>query len=98
MPLTVAVPVAVPVKVTEQLPDARPQLAALREPPVVPADNVKVTVPVGMFDGVVVSETVAVQVDAWLITTGLPQLTAVDVVSKACFVTLTVETGLLLVR
>ena len=96
--MTVAVPVAVPVKVTEQLPDVRPQLAALREPPVVPADNVKVTVPVGVFDGVVMSETAAVQVDAWLITTGLLQLTAVDVLSFAVCVTLTVDAGLLLAR
>ena len=96
--MTVAVPVAVPVKVTEQLPDVRPQLAALREPPVVPADNVKVTVPVGVFDGVVMSETVAVQVDAWLITTGLLQLTAVDVLSFTGCVTLTVDAGLLLAR
>ena len=57
-------PPVVPVKVTEQVvtPDAveRVQVSELREPPVVPADRVKVTVPVGEFDGVVVSGTVAV--------------------------------------
>jgi hypothetical protein len=36
------------------------QVALLKEPPVVPAVNVKVTVPVGVFAGVVVSTTVAV--------------------------------------
>jgi hypothetical protein len=78
--VTVAVPVAVPVKVTEQLPAVNPQLAALNDPPVVPADSVKVTVPVGVLAGVVVSVTVTVQVDTWLITTvpGL-QTTAVVV-------------------
>ncbi len=36
---------------------------ALRDPPVVPALRVNVTVPVGTFDPVVVSATVAVQVE-----------------------------------
>ena len=64
-------PVAVPVKVTEQLPAVRPQLRALRDPPVVPADKVKVTVPMGVtgVPAAEVSVTVAVQVEAWLITT-----------------------------
>ena len=67
MPATVAVPTAVPVKVTEQLPAVNPQLRALSEPPVVPADNVNVTVPVGVIGvpAAEVSVTVAVQVDAW---------------------------------
>ena len=84
MPDTVAVPTAVPVKVTEQLPAVNPQLRALRDPPVVPADNVNVTVPVGVLEGVVVSATVAVHVEAWLITT-VPgeQTTLVVVVSFA---------------
>ena len=71
VPVTVAVPVAVPVKVTKQLPADNVQLAALKEPPVVPADNVKVTVPVGVIavPAVEVSVTVAVHVEAWLITT-----------------------------
>ncbi len=51
----------VPVKVTKQLPDgSNVHVTELREPPVVPAVNVKVTVPVGMLEAVVVSLTVAV--------------------------------------
>jgi len=38
-------PAVVPVNVTEQLPDESVQLGALNVPPVVPAVNVKVTVP-----------------------------------------------------
>ena len=83
--MTVAVPAPVlPWKVTAQLPDTRGQLAALRTPPVVPADNVKVTVPVGVREGVVVSETVAVQVEVAPIAIlfGL-QTTPVEVLSNA---------------
>ena len=48
--MTVAVPAAVlPWKFTEQLPADRMQLVALNVPPVVPADRVKVTVPVGVI-------------------------------------------------
>ncbi len=47
--MTVAVPAPVlPWKVTEQLPAANVQLAALKTPPVVPADNVKATEPVAV--------------------------------------------------
>jgi len=57
-------PAVVPVKVTEQLvtPDAvdKVHVSEIREPPVLPAVNVNVTVPVGELDGVVVSATVAV--------------------------------------
>ncbi len=74
-----AVPVAVAVKVTEQLPDTRAHVVELNEPagPV----SVNVTVPVGviMVPGEV-SLTVAVQDDAWFTTTGLVQTTAVEVV------------------
>ena len=71
MPATVAVPVAVPVNVTEQLPAVSPQLRALRLPPVVPADRVKVTVPVGVIavPAAEVSVTVAVHTEPWLMTT-----------------------------
>ena len=71
MPKTVAVPVAVPVKVTEQLPADKMQLAALNDPPVVPADRVKVTVPVGVIfvPVAVLSVTVAVHVEPTLIGT-----------------------------
>ncbi len=74
-----AVPVAVAVKVTEQLPDTRAHVVELNEPagPV----SVKVTVPVGvMIVPGEVSLTVAVQDEAWPITTGLVQTTAVEVV------------------
>ena len=51
----------VPVKVTEQLPvESSVQVMESREPPVVPAVNVNVTVPVGVLEAVVVSVTVAV--------------------------------------
>jgi len=57
-------PAVVPVKVTKQLvtPDVvdNVQVGELRVPPVVPGVNVNVTVPVGAFDAVVVSTTVAV--------------------------------------
>jgi hypothetical protein len=61
VPVTVAVPGAAPVNVTVQVPETRLQLAATV--PTVVSDEVKVTVPVGVFEGVVVSETVAVQVE-----------------------------------
>ena len=51
-------PTVVPVKVTEQLPPDNMQVLELSEPPVVPGVNVKVTVPVGILDGVLVSATV----------------------------------------
>jgi hypothetical protein len=73
-----AVPVAVAVNVTEQLPETRAQVVELNEPagPV----SVNVTVPVGvMMVPVEVSVTVAVHEDATPTTTGLVQTTAVDV-------------------
>jgi len=88
-----AVPVAVAVKVTVQLPDTRAQVVELNEPagPV----SVKVTVPVGVVtvpgD---VSDTVAVQDEAWLTTTGLVQTTPVDVVRG---LTVTLAAALVLV-
>jgi hypothetical protein len=74
-----AVPVAVAVNVTEQLPDARAHVVELNEPagPV----SVNVTVPVGVVTVPAdVSDTVAVQDDATPTTTGLVQTTAVEVV------------------
>jgi hypothetical protein len=86
--------------VTEQLPAESVQVVALNEPPVVPAVNVKVTVPVGMFVDVVVSVTVAVteavQLDP---PNGTVQLTAgtdVDVLSLAVADTVTVAAALVL--
>ncbi len=76
-----AVPVAVAVNVTEQLPDTRAHVVELNEPagPV----SVKVTVPVGVVtvpgD---VSVTVAVHDEACPTTTGLVQVTAVDVARR----------------
>ena len=60
-------PAAVPVNVTEQLPADSAQLVALNEPPVVPAVRVNVTSPVGVFEGVVVSATVALTVVVQLV-------------------------------
>ena len=69
-----------PVKLTWQLPDARVQLVALRTPALV---GVNVTVPEGVVAPVAEeSVTVTVQVDAWLITTGLWQLMLVAVLCK----------------
>ncbi len=80
MPVTVAEPGATPVKLTEQLPDTKLQLA-----PTVPTavlDETKLTEPVAVFAAVVVSVTVAVQVETppMLIEAGL-QTTAVEVLS-----------------
>ena len=59
-----------PVKVTEQLPADSVQVLLLNEPVPAVIVNVKVTVPVGMFDGFVVSATVAI--------TGIVQVVALD--------------------
>jgi len=78
--VTVAVPAATPVKATEHLPEDRMQLA-----PTVPTavlEEVKLKVPVGVFEAVVVSVTVAVQVETPVgtIEPGL-QATLVEVLS-----------------
>ena len=76
-----AVPVAVAVKVTEQPPETRLQVAELKDPaaPV----SVKFTLPVGVINVPGdVSDTVAVQDEAWLTTTGLEQTNAVEVVRE----------------
>jgi hypothetical protein len=65
---------------TEQLPDESVQLVALKEPPVVPGVKVKVMVPVGVLDGVVVSATTA--------TTEAVQLLAPSVMLQLTFWTL----------
>ncbi len=91
-------PAVVPVNVTEQLPADKVQPLALNEPPVVPAANVKVTVPVGLFDAVVVSVTVAVTVAVQLVapsaTLQLTSPTTVDVSSLPVTVTVTIATEL----
>ena len=80
--MTVAVPGATPVKTAVQLPDTRVQLAATV--PTAVFDDVKLTVPVGVFPGVVVSLIVLVQMEVALgaIVAGL-QATLLDVSSFA---------------
>jgi hypothetical protein len=78
-PVIKAVPVAVAVNVTEQVPEARAQVVELKEPagPV----SVKVTVPVGVVTvPAEVSVTVAAQDEAVPTSTGVVQTTAVEVV------------------
>jgi hypothetical protein len=88
-PVIVGVPVAVGVKVTEQLPFVSVHEVPLKVPvPVV----LQFTVPTGTLLGVVESVTVAVHVDATLITPGFETHTIlVAVVSPASTVTLPVE-------
>ncbi len=75
------VPAVVPVNVTEHVPADSVQVLVFNEPPVVPAVNVKVTVPpVGVLAGVVVSVTVAV--------TLAEQLVAGDTMVQLTFPTL----------
>jgi len=82
VPLTVAVPAATPVKTAVQLPDTRVQLAATV--PTAVFEDVKLTVPVAVLAALVVSVTLAVQVDVppMLIEAGA-QDTAVVVLSLA---------------
>jgi hypothetical protein len=80
VPVTVAEPGATPVKATLQLPETNVQLA-----PTVPTavlDDVKLTLPDGVRDAVVVSVTVAVHVEVppMLIEAGL-HATTVEVLS-----------------
>jgi len=92
------------VKVTEQLvtPDVvdKLQVGELREPPVVPAVSVNVTVPAGALEGVAVSAIVAVTDAAQLVLPGeMLQLTfgtVVEVLSFAVKVTITTLAGALL--
>lgn len=98
-------PAVVPVNITEQLVTPavvdRVQVGELRLPPVVPAVKVKVTVPVGAFEAVVVSATVAVTEAVQLVAAkAMLQLTFGTVVVVESFdevVTVTVAEGLLLV-
>jgi len=96
------VPAVVPVNVTEQLPaEDNTQVLALNDPPVVPGVNVKVTEPVGVFEAVVVSVTVAVTVAVQLVApSAILQLTLpilVEVLSLPVTVTETVAAELVLV-
>ena len=83
--MTVAVPAATPVKVTEQL----PAVDNIQLAPTVPTallDDVKVTIPVGVLVGVVVSVTVPLQLvvpPGTIVGGAVPQATLVDVLSLA---------------
>jgi hypothetical protein len=98
-------PEVVPVKVTEQLvtPEVvdKMQEVADKLPPVLPAVNVKVTVPVGALVTVVVSVTAAVKETVQLLPpNGMLQLagpTEVDVLSLPVAVTVIVAAELVLV-
>ncbi len=87
--MTVTDPTATPVKLAAQLPDNNVQLA-LTVPTAV-LDDTKLTEPVGVFAGVVVSETLAVQVEVapGTIVLGL-QTTLVEVLSNTWFAKLAV--------
>jgi hypothetical protein len=90
VPVTVAEPGATPVNVTEQLPvESRVQLAPTV--PTVVSDELNVTLPDGIFDMEVVSETVAVQVEVppMLMLAGA-QDTEVEVLSRTTAVTVIV--------
>ena len=102
--MTDPVPAVVPVNVTEQLVTPavvdKLHVLATSEPPVVPAVNVKVTMPVGALEAVVVSATVAVTDAVQLVApNAMLQLTLptlVDVVSLPVTVTVTVAAALVL--
>ncbi len=97
-------PAVVPVKVTEQL--VTPEVVdsghvnELRLPPVEPGVSVKVTVPVGTLEGVVVSAMVAVTLVVQLVAPrAMLQLTLptlVDVLSLLVTATVTVAAALVL--
>jgi hypothetical protein len=82
----VKLPEATPVIVTVQVPDAKVQLA-----PTVPtlvSDEVNVTVPLGVFAEVVVSETATEQEPVRPAVTELGHMTLVEVLSKATVIVL----------
>ena len=85
---------------TEQVPEKRLQVVALSEPPVVPAVNVNVTIPVGVLAAAVVSVTVAVTEAVQLVAPN-PMLqltlpTLVGELSLGVVVTVTVAAALVL--
>jgi hypothetical protein len=80
VPVTVAVPAVNPVKVTEQLPAADKVHWFVPVMLPEPVATAKSTVPAGVLaPALAVSATVAVQVEPWPATTGLVQLTPVEV-------------------
>jgi hypothetical protein len=89
VPVTVAVPGARPVSITEHEPAARVQLASTV--PTVVFDDANVTLPVGVLEAVVVSVTEAVQVEvAPMLRLLALQATLVEVLSFDGGVTVTV--------
>ncbi len=105
MAMTDPEPALVPVNVTEHLVTLdvvdRVQVGELRLPPVVPGVNVNVTVPVGKFEAVVVSATVAITEAVQLLAPkAMLQLTfptLVEVLSLPVTVTVTAAAALVLV-
>jgi len=99
--VTDPVPAVVPVNVTEQLVTPavvdKLHVLATSEPPVVPAINVKVTIPVGAFETAVVSATVAVTDEVQLVPpSAMLQLTAPTLVEVLSFATVIVFDVLIL--
>jgi hypothetical protein len=95
------VPAEVLVNVTEQPPaDDKVQVLALNDPPVVPAVKMKVTVPPGTFEGVVLSTTFAITLAVQLVApNAMLQLTfptLAEVLSFATVIVLDVPGGLAL--
>lgn len=95
MPVTVAVPGATPVRVTEHVPALNVQVPPTVAAPVL--DEVKLTLPPGTFEGVVVSATVTEHEEAPVgtIVLGL-QAILVDVLSLLVAVTVIVAVPLTL--
>jgi hypothetical protein len=100
VPVTVAVPTATPVKVAEQLvtPAVVDKVQLVSTVPTAVFEETKLTLPVGALAAVVVSATVAVQVEVPVgtIVPGV-QATPVDVLSLPVTVTVTVAATLALV-
>ena len=91
MPETVAVPLAEGVNVTLQLPETRVHGFGVPRVPV-PLTIANRTVPAGVLAvPAAVSVTVAVHVEAWLMKTGVVQLTAVEVVRLLTVMVLEVD-------
>ena len=87
---TLAVPAAVPVNVTLQLPETNVHGFGVPRLPV-PETIANRTVPAGLLAvPAAVSVTVAVHVDAWLMKTGVVHETAVDVVRRFTVIVLDV--------
>ncbi len=82
-------PAVVPVNTTKQVPADKVHVVELSEPPVVPTVKVNVTVPpVGVFAGVVVSDTTATRFTVQLVPpSAMLQLTLATLVAVLSFAT-----------